>query len=180
MRHRIVSLNLCTDGLLLELADPADILGLSPLAADCAESPRCADAKFHALQRPDGEGLLVARPDLVLDGAWGHPTVGMIARALRVPLLRLPPADKLSDIPSQLRTVGHAIGQSARGEAEAQAFERRLATLQPRQTDRPPTVIVIGANLSGEAGGLMRDMLRHAGFRLAAEENADGSIPLKC
>ena len=54
VRTRIVSLNLCTDELLLELADPSHILGLSPLATDCAESVRCEIAATYPVHRPDG------------------------------------------------------------------------------------------------------------------------------
>ena len=37
---RIISINMCTDQLLLDLATPAQIAGLSPFARDAARRPR--------------------------------------------------------------------------------------------------------------------------------------------
>ncbi|MBF0890780.1 ABC transporter substrate-binding protein [Gluconobacter sp. LMG 1744] len=179
VRTRIVSLNLCTDELLLELADPSHILGLSPLATDCAESVRCELAQTYPVQRPDGENLVATRPDLVLDGTWHRPTAALVTDALHVPFVQLPSIASLADIPVQIRTVAHAIGEEARGEDMIRAFADRLESLHPAQPEKILTATVIGANLAGEEGGLISDLLKRAGFRLSASERPDGTIALE-
>ncbi|WP_062495123.1 ABC transporter substrate-binding protein [Gluconobacter potus] len=179
VRTRIVSLNLCTDELLLELADPSHILGLSPLATDCAESVRCEIAATYPVQRPDGENLVVTHPDVVLDGTWHRPTVPLVTNALHVPFVQLPSIASLADIPTQIRTVAHAIGEDARGDDMIRDFADRLESLHPAHPDQILTATVIGANLAGEEGGLISDLLKRAGFRLPASERSDGTIALE-
>ncbi|MBS1103299.1 ABC transporter substrate-binding protein [Gluconobacter sp. Dm-62] len=179
VRTRIVSLNLCTDELLLELAEPAHILGLSPLAADCAESVQCETAKTHPVQRPDGENLVATRPDLVLDGTWHKPTVPLVTGAMHVPFVQLPSAASLTDIPNQIRTIARAIGEDARGEELAHTFTNHLPDLHAAHPEKILTATVIGANLSGEEGGLITDILTRAGFRLSTFGRSDGTIPIE-
>lgn len=179
VRTRIVSLNLCADELLLELAAPSHILGLSPLATDCAESVRCEAARAYPVQRPDGENLVVTHPDVVLDGTWHRPTVPLVTDVLHVPFVQLPSIASLADIPTQIRTIAHAIGEDARGEDMVRAFGMRLESLHPVHPEQILTATVIGANLAGEEGGLITDLLKRAGFRLSASERPDGTIALE-
>jgi len=178
-RTRVVSLNLCTDELLLELAEPAHILGLSPLSTDCAESVRCEAARAYSVQRPDGENLVATHPDVVLDGTWHRPTVPLVTDVLHVPFVQLPSIASLADIPTQIRTVAHAIGEDARGEDMIRAFGKRLESLHPVHPEQILTATVIGANLAGEEGGLITDLLKRAGFRMSASERPDGTIALE-
>ncbi|WP_050801451.1 ABC transporter substrate-binding protein, partial [Gluconobacter morbifer] len=176
---RFISLNLCTDQLLLELADPADIAGLSPLATDCAESVLCRKARGFPIQRAGGEDLITAHPTVVFDGTWRKPTVSLVTDALHVPLVQLSGVTGLKDIPTQIRTVARAIHEQDRGERLIQAFEARLATLHPAHPEKILSVAVIGANMTDEGTGLMQDLLTLSGFHPLASQRADGTMPLE-
>ena len=69
--RRVVSLNLCTDELLLALAAPDQILSVTHLAQDPAETPLWPQARRY--RRNDGSLLSVAamRPDLVVTMGGG-------------------------------------------------------------------------------------------------------------
>src|SRR3712207_6657296 len=68
---RVASLNLCTDELLLMLAEPRQILSVTHLAHQEAETPLARQAKRYS--RNDGTLLSVAAlaPDLVLTMGGG-------------------------------------------------------------------------------------------------------------
>lgn len=65
-----VSLNLCTDQLLVALAPPARILGLSPYAYDTWRALAPDGARRFRTLSGTAEEVLVLRPDLVLLGSF--------------------------------------------------------------------------------------------------------------
>ena len=77
--RRVASLNLCTDELLLLLGRPEQIVSVTHLAQDPAETPLWAAARRHA--RNDGSlvSVVAMRPDLVLTMGGGGRDRGRIA-----------------------------------------------------------------------------------------------------
>ena len=63
---RIASMNVCTDQLLIPLADPEQILGLSRYARDRFESWAADDAQRYRILSGGAEDILVLRPDVVV------------------------------------------------------------------------------------------------------------------
>src|SRR3954469_24355539 len=88
--ERVASLNLCTDELLLQLGDARQIVSITHLAQQAAETPLWARARLH--KRNDGSLASVAalRPDLVLTMGGGARDRSGIARRLGIRLLDLP------------------------------------------------------------------------------------------
>ena len=84
--RRIVSFNLCADQLVLALADPEQIAGLSPYAADPALSIVADKARQFRRLDWQSESTIALSPDLVLVGffalvAW-HDVPGTDVRVL--------------------------------------------------------------------------------------------------
>src|SRR5271167_4285313 len=63
---RVASMNLCTDQLLLPLADPAQIVGLSRYSRDARQSFAAADARHYPILSGGAEDILVLEPDVVV------------------------------------------------------------------------------------------------------------------
>ncbi|MGZ3312385.1 MAG: ABC transporter substrate-binding protein, partial [Xanthobacteraceae bacterium] len=63
---RIASINLCTDQLLLPLADPAQILGLSHFSHDGWQSWAADEARRFPSLSGGAEDVLVLKPDVVV------------------------------------------------------------------------------------------------------------------
>src|SRR5258708_24011579 len=61
---RFASINLCTDQLLMTLADPAQILGLIPYARDPVRSWDVAKASRFPLLSGDAADVLTFKPDI--------------------------------------------------------------------------------------------------------------------
>src|SRR3954470_5764234 len=63
---RIPSMNVCTDQLLLTLADPEQIVGLSRYARDRAQSWAADEAQRYRILSGGAEDILLLRPDVVV------------------------------------------------------------------------------------------------------------------
>ena len=63
---RIVSMNVCTDQVLLRLADPEQILGLSRFSGDARQSWTADDARRYRILSGGAEDVLVLRPDIAV------------------------------------------------------------------------------------------------------------------
>src|SRR6185436_17792881 len=67
---RLVSMNVCTDQLLLTLADPEQILGLSRFARDGWQAGKAADIARYPVLSGAAEDVLVIKPDIVVASAF--------------------------------------------------------------------------------------------------------------
>jgi iron complex transport system substrate-binding protein len=182
--ERIVSLDLCTDQLLIELAQRTRIAAVTHLAADPAVSAIPALAKGIPVTHGAAEDVLGYDPDLVLAGPHGvSPTVGLLRRLQRNVVI-VPLAADLDGVRASVRAVAAAIGETAKGEAMIAAFDRQLAGLPAAAATAPaPTALIyqVGGSVSG-AGSLADAVLTAAGFRnLAAEYRLTraGQVPLE-
>lgn len=159
---RIASLNLCTDQILLSLADPADILSLSPLATDCAESVLCERARNFRHLRPEDETLWVLKPTALVGGDYAPPFIAALANNLHIPFYRLPEANRLEDIAGSIRQMADFLGYAERGAILGRAFMNRLSSFHPLPTEQPLSAVIWG----DETSPLLEDMLLRLNFRL--------------
>ena len=162
---RIVSFNLCADQLLLALADPSQIAGLSPYATDAALSVMTDQgARFPRLDW-DAESVVNLAPDLVLVGPSNRPTRAMLS-AMGIRVVDVGLIGNLAEAQQQARDIGQLIGHPDRGEAMARRLaeaEAQLAAvaLKPQRT---ALVIQRGGYSEGPAS-LVAGMLTVAGLR---------------
>lgn len=163
--RRVASLNLCTDELLLLLAAPEQIVSVTHLAQDPAETPLWATARRHA--RNDGSlvSVVAMRPDLVLTMGGGARDRGRIAERLGIRVLDLPFAASLDDLAASIRRLAAALGRHERGEL----ILRRLAGVRasaPRQ--RQDAIWLGGGGRTVTAGGLEARWMALAGLQQRA------------
>jgi iron complex transport system substrate-binding protein len=160
--RRVASLNLCTDELLLLLAAPEQIVSVTHLSQDAAETPLWAAARRHA--RNDGSLVSVTalRPDLVLTMGGGARDRGRIAERLGMNVLDLPFAASLDDLASSISRLAAALGREERG-----AFVLRgLDALRARAPRAGRDAIWLGGGgRTVTAGGLEAQWMALAGLR---------------
>lgn len=159
---RVASLNLCTDELLLLLAEPKQIVSVTHLAQNEAETPLWKQARRY--RKNDGSLLSVAglKPDLVLTMGGGARDRARIAGRLGIPTLDVPYPQRLSDIENSIRTVAAALGQEKAGR---RALDRLAALRRSAPKRQHDTVWLGGGGRSVAAQGLAADWMRLAGFR---------------
>ncbi|WP_225766868.1 ABC transporter substrate-binding protein [Inquilinus sp. Marseille-Q2685] len=179
--HRVVSLNLCADALVLRLADRADVQSVTWLARDPENSVVAAEAASVPVNRGLAEEVAALDPDLVVVGAFTPRGTVALLRRLGMPLLELGVPESLDGIRAQIRQMAAALGQAERGEQMIAAMDGRLAAV--RSPASPPLAVVLRPNgFTAGRSSLVDEILRRAGVRnLAAERGLEayGEIPLE-
>jgi iron complex transport system substrate-binding protein len=159
---RIASLNLCTDELLLMLAEPAQIVSVTHLSHKAAETPLWQAARRF----PKNDGSLVSivghRPELVLTMGGGARDRAGVARRLGIATLDLPYPQSLKDIEASVHRIATATGQPERGKAILQRMDALKASAPAMQHD---TIWLGGGGRTVPAEGLAADWMRLAGLR---------------
>jgi len=176
----VLSLNLCSDQLLLALADPAEIVGVTSLARDCRISVQCDATQHVPAVRGTAEEVMALRPRLVLAGPTGATTAQDAARRRGIPLIKLPSTPDLGDIPAQVVQVADSVGHPDRGAALSAAFAARLAAF-PQPGERRPVAAIYEPNgYSAGPDSLTSSVLARAGLQnWAALHRDQGRIPLE-
>lgn len=162
---RIVSFNLCADQLLLALADPAQIAGLSPYAVNPLLSVMTDKAAAFPRLDWDTESVVNLAPDLVLTGPSNRPIQSILrATGIRVGDIEL--IRSLADARRQAIEVGKLVGHPERGEALARQLEQAEARLAAAALKPPLTAQVIQREGYREGpASLAAGMLSVAGLR---------------
>jgi iron complex transport system substrate-binding protein len=125
--QRIVSLNFCTDQLLLALVPPQRIASLTWYARTDGDAAQRALAAGLPLNRGTAEEVLAAHPDLVLAGQFTTSTTRAMLRRVGAPLLVVDAVQDWEGIRRTTREVALAVGETARGEALLARMDEQLA-----------------------------------------------------
>jgi len=179
----VASINLCADQHVLALADPAQILSVSWLAADPHESLFATEAQRHTLNYGSAEELLAQGPDVVFAGTYTSPFSRALLQRLGRRVIDLAPEASVADIEHNVRLVAAAIGQTERGEklvAGLRADLDRIAAHRPAR--QLATVVVRPGGFTVGAGSLADEVIALAGLRnVAAEQGLDrwGSLSME-
>ena len=172
---RVMSINQCTDQLVLALLPPERIASVSWLSRDPATSRMAAAARRVPVNYGSAEEVLRERPDLVIAGAYTTPATRALVRKLGLPILELGSADSFAAIRAQVREVAAAVGAVARGEALVAHMDASLARLAA--TPGPPVRVAAwdSAGFAARRGSLYDTVLGAAGARNVAAELGSGS-----
>ncbi|NIW23361.1 MAG: ABC transporter substrate-binding protein [Gammaproteobacteria bacterium] len=163
--QRIVSMNVCTDQLLLPLVSRERIASLSYIAADERTSGVANDIHGLHLNHGSAEEIISLAPDLIVTGEFGLlPTVTVLKR-LGYPILEIPMAETLTDVERNIMTLGKALGVETRADALVDGFARRLEQLSYRGAGARPLFVNFDANgwTTGQTG-LLADIVHRAGL----------------
>ena len=180
---RLVSINLCTDQLLITLAPKSQILALSHLIGDSNSSPYSDRVKGIPLIQGTVEEILTLDPDLVLASNHSNPLTINLLRRLGVKVQTVPPVKDLRDIEINIDIVADAIGQTTRG-VQVKDRIRTLLTKYKRQKESngPVATTIWANNISTGKGTLQHSIISFLGFQNLSEYlNVTGlySLPLE-
>ena len=169
---RVVSLNLCTDILLVQLA-PEQIAALSLLARDPALSVVAAQAARLPWVRPEAEAVLRLHPDLVLAGEYGAQAAVGLLRERGVRVVAIPEPTDFAGITTQVETAALALRVPERGAEMLARMRARLAAVRPRNGGR--AVFWQAHGFIAGPGSFGDVVLRAAGFTDAGTGAAVGA-----
>jgi len=171
---RVASLNLCTDELVLALAAPSQIVSVTHLAQQEAETPLWRQARRYA--RNDGSLLSVValRPDLIVTMGGGGRDRLRIAERLGIRTLDLPFAQNLGDVAEGIRRLALALGRPEAGTALLRRMAASIGSAPDRRTD---SIWLGGGGRTVSASGLEAQWMALAGLRQRAM--AGDRVPLE-
>jgi iron complex transport system substrate-binding protein len=174
-----MSLNVCTDQLAMLLAEPGQLVSVSELATDPGLSFHADLAASYAHNRGLAEEVLVARPDIVVTGAYSLHNTTPLLRRLGYRIEEFQYAQTLDTIPGEIRRMGAILGAQSRGEGMANAFERELSRIESERCGDDPTAIAYDQNgIAMGQGSLIDSAMKAAGLRnIAAELGYSGMAP---
>ncbi len=159
---RIVSMNVCTDQILIALADPEQILGLSRFSRDASWT---ADGvRRYPILSGGAEDILVLRPDIVLASLFDKRSTRELLkeRGLRVAEFSVP--QNLEESRIQIREIGEIVGHPDRATREIARLDAALARARRAVADKHHSVLPLSrrgwvagsdsfvSSLLGEAG----------------------------
>jgi iron complex transport system substrate-binding protein len=151
---------------LVQVADPAQILAISRFSHDPASSSMgVAAARRFAATSGSVEEIAALHPDVVLgDQFVGPATSSALARlGFRLERYGIEPTVEISE--AQVRTLAKLAGHPERGGALIARMNAALAAAAPPRGSRPISAVVwqSGGIVPGE-GTLITDLLRRTGF----------------
>jgi iron complex transport system substrate-binding protein len=123
---RIVSMNICTDQLLLAIADPAQIMGLSRFSRD-ARQGLSDKARNFPLLSGGAEDILVLKPDVVAASDFDKRSTRELLKANGQNLVEFPIPRTLADVREQIRQMGDLAGHPERAAAEIARLDAAIA-----------------------------------------------------
>lgn len=159
--QRVASLNLCTDELVLLLADKRQLVSVTKLGADPRET-RLAH-RATGLHRNNGrmESIAGLVPDLVITGGGANRYAAEIARRIGTRVVDVPPPLTIAELRRNIRTVAKALDQTARGEALVAHVDAKLGKIPAHQRS---AVLLSGGGYTVRTDGLSAKLARYAGL----------------
>jgi iron complex transport system substrate-binding protein len=180
---RIASINLCTDQIVLRLADPAQIATVSWLAADPEESMLADLARPYPQNYGAAEEIIGFDPDIVIAGSYTNLYTRQLLRQLGYEVVDVDPAESLADIERNLTLVGGAIGRSEQAAQAVDVLRSTAAVVAGRRPSRPvPAIVLRPGGFTVGAASLANELLELAGLtNIAAARGLDrwGSLSIE-
>jgi iron complex transport system substrate-binding protein len=121
---RIVSMNVCTDQVLLTLADPEQILGLSRFVRDAWVT---VDVSRYRRLSGGAEDVLVLKPDVVVASVFDKRATRELLKANGLRLAELAVPRTLAEVKDQLRELGDIAGHPDRAARQIARLDAALA-----------------------------------------------------
>lgn len=131
---RIMSLKICTDELLMDLAPPSRIASVTFLSRESAALKLWPEAARIPVNHNSAEEVLATRPDLILTDSFTSPQMRRVLARSGARVVEVPPAENFDQIRAVTRLVGDAVGMRPRAEA---LIARMDATLRDLAATRP-------------------------------------------
>jgi iron complex transport system substrate-binding protein len=165
---RLVSVNVCTDQLLLTLADPEQILGLSRFSRDGWQL-RAGDISSYPVLSGGAEDVLLIRPDVVVASAFDKRSTRELLKAKGLRLAELAVPRTLDEARQQIREAGDITGHPDRAAAEIARLDAALDRARRAVSERHYRVLPLSRRgwVAGSES-FIGSLLAETGLRSAA------------
>ena len=131
---RIVSMNVCSDQLLLSLADPEQILGLSRFSRDAWQSFAADKARRFPILS-GAEDVLVAKPDIVVASLFDKRSTRELLKANGLNLVEFTVPRTLDEVKQQILEMGEVVQHPDRAALAIARLDAAVARARQAVTD---------------------------------------------
>jgi iron complex transport system substrate-binding protein len=168
---RIASMNLCTDQLLITLADPEQILGLSRYSRERFESIGADPAGRYRILSGGAEDILVLRPDIVVASLFDKRSTRELLKEKGLHLAEFSVPRNLDEVKAQIREMGDLVGHPDRASAEITRLDDAIARARQAVASRHYRVLPLSRRgwVAG-SDSLLSSLLAETGLFNAAAE----------
>ncbi|HBR96569.1 MAG TPA: cobalamin ABC transporter substrate-binding protein [Gammaproteobacteria bacterium] len=180
--QRVVSMNLCTDQLLMLLADPERIASVSYLSTE-PDSSFVADkvlAAGYPLNHNRVEEIIPLQPDLIITGQYLHLQEAQLLRTLGFRVETFPVFNNLADVKANIQRLADLLGEPQRGKDMIAAMDARLDTLLQAVPKAPrPALSYHARGYTQGSNTLLHELMQLAGWHnIAADLGIQGYGPI--
>jgi iron complex transport system substrate-binding protein len=161
--QRIVSLNKCTDQLLLGLVDASRIASVSPIGSD-ERSFLAEEVRRLPANSGRGESVLLTEADLVLSGPFESHVRRDMLRAQGFEVMVVSPWRSLADGRAQIRAVSPRLGVEAKGEELVARIDAALAAAREAAPARRSVLVLQRRGYTPGETSILDELLRHVGL----------------
>jgi iron complex transport system substrate-binding protein len=124
---RIASMNVCTDQLLLTLADSGQILGLSRYSRDAYQSWAAKEARRYRMLSGGAEDILLLRPDVVIANLFDKRSTRELLKQKGLHLAEFGVPRSLDEVKAQIGEMGEIVQHPDRAAAEVARLDAAIA-----------------------------------------------------
>lgn len=169
--QRIMSMNMCTDLLLLQMVPKARVASVTYLAHDAVEVVFPGRDAGVPINYGTSEDILRYRPDLILAGDFSTPVTRRLAKRVGAPIVEVESVNDFEGIRRIVRQVGAAVGEPARAEALIRDLDAKLAGLAARPPRQRLRVVAWSGGSSVPGKGTLSNAIIEAagGVNIAAQ-----------
>jgi iron complex transport system substrate-binding protein len=124
---RIASMNVCTDQLLIPLADPAQIVGLSRYSRDAWQSWAAGDTRSFPALSGGAEDVLLLNPDVVVASLFDKRSTRELLKAHGLHLAEFSVPRNLDEVKDQIQQMGELVHHADRARVEIARLDTAMA-----------------------------------------------------
>ncbi|MGY3603388.1 MULTISPECIES: ABC transporter substrate-binding protein [unclassified Bradyrhizobium] len=162
---RIVSMNVCSDQLLLSLADPQQILGLSRYSREAWQSFAADQARRFPILSGGAEDVLVLKPDIVVASLFDKRATRELLKANGLHLVEFSVPRTLDEVKDQIREMGEIVQHPDRAKVAIARLDAAIARARQAATGKHYRVLPLARRgwVSG-SDSLVSSLLTEAGL----------------
>jgi iron complex transport system substrate-binding protein len=179
---RIVSMNMCTDNLVLRLASLDNIKSVTWLSRDPRNSGVADLAMRVGVNHGLAEEIVPLDPDLILAGVFSTRTAVSLIKRTPLRLVEFGIPANFTEVREQIAALADLIGERENGEAMIRAMDQRLAAIGPASGVRPRAIVLNPNGATVGRDSLVSEIMELAGLRNVAAElgiESYGLVPLE-
>jgi iron complex transport system substrate-binding protein len=170
--QRIVSTNLCTDQLLMMLAEPERITSISYLALEPDSSYMHKEAAGYKINHAEVEELLALKPDLIVAGSFTQENMIRLMRKLGYQVEVFNPTSSIEGIRINIRRMAKLLGREMRGEEVINQMDQRIKKATERSFGEPqPALFYQPRGYTSGSNTVQNEALEMTGWRNVSAEH---------